>query len=246
MLSIEGLCAGYAGSDALHSVALSVRPGTIVAVVGPNGAGKSTLVNTISRLVAARKGSIRFEGEDITTLDPASAVARGIIQVPEGRQVFASMTVIENLKLGFQRLVRRRGSAKLFKQRLDYVVELFPVLAQRQSQRAGSMSGGEQQMVAMGRALMADPKLLLLDEPSLGLAPMIVDRIFEVLAALRRDGCTMLLVEQHADEALKNADYGYVVSVGRVRAEGPGPTLRGNVALGSVYLGRAAAAVAAR
>ncbi|SMH38850.1 ABC transporter ATP-binding protein [Azospirillum agricola] len=238
MLRIENLRAGYKGSDALHSVSIRVRRGTIVSVVGANGAGKSTLINTISRLVSANSGSILFEDRNITTLKPADAVEQGIVQVPEGRQLFTPLTVDENLRLGFHRLAGRPDSASLYRQRLDYVLSLFPILKERASQRSGTMSGGEQQMLAIGRALMADPKLLLLDEPSLGLAPMVVDRIFEILATLRKDGLTILLVEQHADEALQLADYGYVMAVGRVRAEGPGNALRGDPALQHSYLGR--------
>jgi branched-chain amino acid transport system ATP-binding protein len=238
MLQIENLRAGYRGSDALHSVSLSVARGTIVSVVGANGAGKSTLINTISRLVTTNSGAIQFENENILRLGPAEAVARGIVQSPEGRQLFAPLTVLENLQLGFHRLAGSRDRATLFRRRLDYVHSLFPILAERAPQRSGSMSGGEQQMVAIGRALMADPKLLLLDEPSLGLAPLIVDRIFEILATLRKDGLTILLVEQHADEALQLADYGYVLSVGRVRAEGPGETLRNDLAVRHSYLGK--------
>ena len=171
-------------------------------------------------------------------LGPADAVARGIVQSPEGRQLFAPLTVRENLQLGFHRLAGSRDRAALFRQRLDYVHSLFPILAERALQRSGSMSGGEQQMLAIGRALMADPKLLLLDEPSLGLAPMVVDRIFEILATLRKDGLTIFLVEQHADEALQLADYGYVLSVGRVRAEGSGETLRDDPAVRHSYLGK--------
>jgi branched-chain amino acid transport system ATP-binding protein len=238
MLRIENLRAGYKGSEALHSVSVSVKAGSIVAVVGANGAGKSTLVNTISRLVAASSGAIRMQDRDIVPLKPADVVDLGIVQVPEGRQLFAPLTVRENLDLGFQRLTKRPDRAALHRARLDYVYTLFPRLAEREKQRAGTMSGGEQQMVAIGRALMADPKLLLLDEPSLGLAPMVVDRIFEILDTLRRDGLTMLLVEQHADEALQLADYGYIMSVGHVRAEGPGPQLRDDPALRHSYLGR--------
>ena len=238
MLRIEDLRAGYRGSDALHAVSIKVGRGTIVSVVGANGAGKSTLINAISRVVVANSGTIRFEDEDIVKLKPADVVERGIVQVPEGRQLFTPLTVSENLQLGFHRLARRADSQRLFKQRLDYVLSLFPILKERASQRSGTMSGGEQQMLAIGRALMADPKLLLLDEPSLGLAPMVVDQIFDILAMLRKDGLTILLVEQHADEALQLADYGYVMSVGRVRAEGPGNELRGNPALQHSYLGK--------
>jgi len=238
MLRIENLRAGYRGSDALHSVSIRVERGSIVSVVGANGAGKSTLINAISRLVTANAGAIVFEGENIVKLGPADAVARGIVQSPEGRQLFAPLTVRENLQLGFHRLAALRESAAVFRRRLDYVHSLFPILAERAAQRSGSMSGGEQQMLAIGRALMADPKLLLLDEPSLGLAPMIVDRIFEILGALRKDGLTILLVEQHADEALRLADYGYVLAVGRVRAEGAGEGLRDDPAVRQSYLGK--------
>ena len=238
MLRIENLRAGYRGSDALHSVSTQVARGAIVAVAGTNGAGKSTLINVVSRLVTANSGAILFEGENIVKLGPADAVARGIVQSPEGRQLFAPLTVRENLQLGFHRLASSRDGAALFRRRLDYVHSLFPILAERALQRSGSMSGGEQQMLAIGRALMADPKLLLLDEPSLGLAPMVVDRIFEILATLRKDGLTILLVEQHADEALQLADYGYVLAVGRVRAEGSGETLRDDPAVRHSYLGK--------
>jgi branched-chain amino acid transport system ATP-binding protein len=243
MLRTENLRAGYNGSDALHSVSVQVAQGTIVSVVGANGAGKSTLINTISRLVAANAGSISFENEAIVPLKPADVVERGIVQVPEGRQLFAPLTVSENLRLGFHRLAKRKDSGALYQQRLDYVLSLFPILKERAQQRAGTMSGGEQQMLAIGRALMADPKLLMLDEPSLGLAPMVVEKIFEILSTLRKDGLTILLVEQHADEALRLADYGYIMSVGRVRAEGPGNELRGHPALQSSYLGKPSDAV---
>jgi branched-chain amino acid transport system ATP-binding protein len=211
---------------------------TIVSVVGANGAGKSTLINSISRLVTTHSGSIWFEDKNIISLKPADVVEYGIVQVPEGRQLFAPLTVSENLRLGFHRLAGRGNSAVLFKQRLEYVLSLFPILKDRASQRSGTMSGGEQQMLAIGRALMADPKLLLLDEPSLGLAPMVVDRIFDILGTLKKDGLTILLVEQHADEALQLADYGYIMSVGRVQAEGPGNDLRDDPALQHSYLGK--------
>lgn len=238
MLRTDNLRAGYKGSDALHSVSIRVPRGQIVSVVGANGAGKSTLINAISRIVAANSGGIWLEEENITGLKPADVVERGIVQVPEGRQLFAPLSVLENLQLGFHRLSGRPDSANLYKERLAYVLSLFPILGERASQRSGTMSGGEQQMLAIGRALMADPKLLLLDEPSLGLAPMVVDRIFEILGMLRKDGLTILLVEQHADEALQLADYGYIMAVGRVRAEGPGNDLRSNPALQHSYLGK--------
>lgn len=238
MLHIENLRAGYKGSDALHSVSISIGKGQIVSVVGANGAGKSTLINAISRMVTANSGVMRFEGKDILSLKPADVVELGIVQVPEGRQLFAPLTVEENLRLGFHRLARQPDAANLYRQRLDYVLSLFPKLKERITQRAGTMSGGEQQMVAVSRALMADPKLLMLDEPSLGLAPMVVDQIFDILGMLRKDGLTILLVEQHADEALQLADYGYIMAVGRVRAEGPGNDLRSDPALQHSYLGK--------
>ena len=246
MLRTENLRAGYRGSDALHSVSIHVPRGAIIAVVGANGAGKSTLINTISRLVVAHSGAIQFENQNIVGLSPPAVVERGIVQVPEGRQLFAPLSVGENLSLGFHRLARQPDAAALYRGRLDYVFSLFPILKERVNQRAGTMSGGEQQMLAIGRALMADPKLLMLDEPSLGLAPMVVDHIFEVLRTLRQDGLTILLVEQHADEALQLADYGYVMAVGHVRAQGTGNELRNNPALQHSYLGRPSDSAAAK
>jgi len=241
MLRLENISAGYNKSTALDDVSIEVPEGKIVSVVGANGAGKSTIVNTISRLVTTYSGKITFDGEDITARKPAEVVELGIVQVPEGRQLFVPLTVEENLRLGFHRLAGKPDSGKKFQDRMEYVLDLFPIMKTRINQRAGTMSGGEQQMVAVSRALMAEPKLLMLDEPSLGLAPMVVDQIFDTLAKLRTDGLTILLVEQHADEALKLADYGYIMSVGRVRAEGPGNELHDNPALHHSYLGRIAA-----
>jgi branched-chain amino acid transport system ATP-binding protein len=241
MLRLENISAGYNKSTALDDVSIEVPEGKIVSVVGANGAGKSTIVNTISRLVTTYSGKITFDGEDITARKPAEVVELGIVQVPEGRQLFVPLTVEENLRLGFHRLAGKPDSGKKFQDRMEYVLDLFPIMKTRINQRAGTMSGGEQQMVAVSRALMAEPKLLMLDEPSLGLAPMVVDQIFDILAKLRSDGLTILLVEQHADEALKLADYGYIMSVGRVRAEGPGNELHDNPALHHSYLGRVAA-----
>jgi branched-chain amino acid transport system ATP-binding protein len=237
MLKIEGLRAGYNRMNALHGVSVSIEKGSIVSAVGANGAGKSTLINAISRLVDVRSGTMTFDGVDITKLSAPEVVDLGIIQVPEGRQLFASLTVLENLKLGFTRLRGCKDAAAIYRRRLDYVLELFPRLAERASQISITLSGGEQQMVAMGRALMAEPKLLLLDEPSLGLAPMVVDRIFEVLELLRQGGMTMLLVEQHADRALELANYGYILAVGQVTAEGSGNSLRDHPAIKQSYLG---------
>jgi branched-chain amino acid transport system ATP-binding protein len=238
MLRLENINAGYNSSTVLSGVSITIKTGSIVSVVGANGAGKSTLVNTISRLVSTYSGEIRFRDRNITNLGAAEVVGLGIIQVPEGRQLFAPLTVTENLRLGFHRLAGKADSAAKYQERLDYVMHLFPRLRERAAQRAGTMSGGEQQMLAIGRALMAQPELLMLDEPSLGLAPMVVDQIFDILKGLRDDGLTILLIEQHADEALQLADYGYVMGVGKVRAEGPGNDLRNDPALKHSYLGK--------
>ena len=242
MLKVEGLRAGYGDSDVLRSVSIKIERGTVVAALGANGAGKSTLVNSISRLVNLHGGSITYDATDITRLSAPEVVELGIIQVPEGRQLFGPLTVAENLSLGFQRLRGSRASGPVFRTRLDYVYELFPRLRERAKQHAMTLSGGEQSMVALGRALMADPKILLLDEPSIGLAPLVVQQLFDVMRTLRASGLTMLLVEQHADEALELADYGYVMATGQVTAEGTGASLRNHPALQQSYLGQGTAA----
>jgi branched-chain amino acid transport system ATP-binding protein len=235
MLTVEGLTAGYGAVEVLHSVSLTVAERQIVTVIGANGAGKSTLINTVSRLLNVRSGSVTFNGTDVSRLAAPDVVDLGIIQVPEGRQLFGPLSVRENLVLGFQR--QRRRQPGTLKERLDFVHELFPRLHERAEQRAVTLSGGEQQMVAIGRALMADPQLLLLDEPSLGLAPLVIERIFEVLEKLRESGLTMLLVEQRAEVALELADYAYVLSVGRVVGEGPASRLRQDESIKKAYLG---------
>lgn len=236
MLKVEGLHAGYGKLEVVHGVSVEVAQGSIVTVVGANGAGKSTLINSISRLVNVFAGSISFNGQDIVRLTAPDVVDLGIVQIPEGRQLFGPLTVEENLQLGFYRL-RRSGKGDSFRQRLAYVHDLFPRLKERASQHAATLSGGEQQMVAMGRALMAEPRLLLLDEPSLGLAPMVVERIFEVMRTLAADGLTMILVEQHAEAALELADYAYVLSVGEVTAHGKAADLRNDPRVRQSYLG---------
>jgi branched-chain amino acid transport system ATP-binding protein len=235
MLRIEGLSAGYDSVVALRSATLELPAKAIVTVIGANGAGKSTLLNAISHVVDIYSGSVTFAGEDITRLSAPDVVGRGIIQVPEGRQLFGSLTVEENLRVGFHRL-RSHGAAKL-RERFDYVYSLFPWLKDRLHQRAVTLSGGQQQMVALGRALMAEPKILLLDEPSLGLAPIVVDQIFDILKALREQGITMLLVEQHADAALALADYAYVLATGSVAASGPAQQLKSDPRIAQLYLG---------
>jgi branched-chain amino acid transport system ATP-binding protein len=241
MLKVDGLDAGYGDSDVLRGVSIRIERGTVVALLGANGAGKSTLVNAISRLVDPHAGSILFESTDITRLSAPEVVDLGIVQVPEGRQLFGPLTVAENLSLGFQRLRGSRASGPLYRRMLDHVYALFPRLQERAKQHAMTLSGGEQSMLALGRALMADPKILLLDEPSIGLAPLIVRQLFSVMRALRESGLTMLLVEQHADEALALADYGYVMATGQITVEGSGASLRSNAALQQSYLGKTTA-----
>ena len=236
MLRIENVRSGYGKSEALHGVTLSVDEGKVVTIIGANGAGKSTLVNTISRLIPLMSGRIDFEGQDVTSLSAAQIVDLGIIQVPEGRKLFGPLTVDENLRLGAHRLGGTKA-AESVASRKKLVLEMFPRLAERSAQRAATLSGGEQQMVAIGRALMAQPRLLLLDEPSLGLAPIIVDRIFEALERLRREGLTMLLIEQRAEAALTLADYAYVMATGTIATEGPAADLRADPRLRKAYLG---------
>lgn len=238
MLKVEALRAGYGSSEVLHSVSIEVRAGTVVAALGANGAGKSTLVNAISRLVQVHGGRITFNGTDITRMSAPEVVDLGIVQVPEGRQLFGPLTVAENLSLGFQRLRRSSAAGPQFRRNLEEVYTLFPRLKERASQHAMTLSGGEQSMLAMGRALMAKPTILLLDEPSIGLAPLVVEQIFGVMRSLRETGLTMLVVEQHADEALQLADYGYVMATGQVTAEGTGAELRNHPALQQSYLGQ--------
>jgi len=235
MLRIENLRAGYGKSEALHGVSVFIGAGKVVALIGANGAGKSTLVNTISRLLPVGSGLIEFEGRDVTSLSAADMVELGVIQVPEGRKLFGSLTVDENLMLGaYSSRTSRKSSVA---SRKKFVLDLFPNLAERAQQRAATLSGGEQQMVAMGRALMAEPRLLLLDEPSLGLAPIIIDRVFETLERLRSEGLTMLLVEQRADAALSLSDYAYVMATGEISAEGKASDIRLDERVQKAYLG---------
>jgi branched-chain amino acid transport system ATP-binding protein len=229
MVTVRGVDAFYGSVQALHGVDLTIREGTIVAILGPNGAGKSTLLKTISGVVRARRGAIVVGGTDVTRADPAAIVRRGVVHCPEGRHVFPEFTVEENLRVGAY--ARGEGSAT------ERVFALFPVLAERRRQRAGTLSGGEQQMLAIGRALMARPRVLLLDEPSLGLAPILVERIFEAIARLREDGVTIALVEQNAALALAIADDAYLLSHGTVRFAGTARDLAATELLHTAYLG---------
>jgi branched-chain amino acid transport system ATP-binding protein len=233
LLLIEGLRLGYGRNDVIHGIDLRVPEGAIVSMIGANGAGKSSTLRGISGLLRPRAGSILFEGENIAGKPPHRIAQRGLVQVPEGRQVFANMTVAENLAAGAW-LVSSKAEAQ---KRLDGVLARFPRLAERLSQQAGYLSGGEQQMLAIGRALMARPKLLLLDEPSMGLAPMIVAEIFEIILQIRAKGSTILLVEQNARAALAISDYSYVVESGAIALEGAGAEIANNPAVMAAYLG---------
>ncbi len=234
MLRIENLCAGYAAMPVLHDVSLSVGAGQFVSVVGPNGAGKSTLFRTISGTVATMSGTIRFEDADLGRTPPAARAHLGIAHVPEGRQVFASLTVLENLEMGaYTDAGRRNWSANLEK-----IYTWFPVLKERSGQLAGTLSGGEQQMLAIGRGVASSPKLLMLDEPSMGLAPAVADFIFDRLLEIREQaGLTLLLVEQRVAEALEFADHGYVLETGRVVLKGSSRDLRNDDRIRRAYLG---------
>ena len=236
MLKIRNLYAYYGSVQALSGVTCHINAGEVVALIGANGAGKTTLLNAICGLVR-REGEILFSERSLTGLAPEEIVGLGISQVPEGRQLFAPMTVAENLELGAYRR-RRRGAREAIQADLERVFQLFPHLQDRLQQPAGTMSGGEQQMLAIGRALMARPRLLLLDEPSLGLAPLVVEDILATLAVLRNEGVTILLVEQNARAALKVADRAYVLETGRIILGGAARDLLSDRQVTRAYLGR--------
>jgi branched-chain amino acid transport system ATP-binding protein len=232
MLTLQGLSARYGAIEALRGVDMDVRPGEIVTLIGANGAGKTTLLMTICGQPKAAAGTITFDGQDITSLPTDEIVRRGVALVPEGRRIFARMTVYENLQLGA--LV---AGEKNFVQDLERVCVLFPRLKERLNQRGGTLSGGEQQMLAIARALMSRPKLLLLDEPSLGLAPLVVKQIFATLAEInKRDGMTIFLVEQNAHLALRLAHRGYVLVTGKIVMSGTGAELLANPEIRAAYL----------
>ncbi len=233
MLRLEDVHVAYGAIRAVKGISLEVQDRELVALVGSNGAGKTTTLRAVSGLFRPRAGSIQYDGADLTRLAPHEIVARGISQSPEGRQIFGSLTVRENLMLG---AVRRKDRAALGDD-LDRIFDLFPVLKERIGQSGGTLSGGEQQMLAIGRALMARPRLLLLDEPSLGLAPLLVQRIFDVVARLKAEGVTILLVEQNARKALEVADRAYVLETGRIVLQGPARELAANPEVERAYLG---------
>jgi branched-chain amino acid transport system ATP-binding protein len=234
VLKIRSLDVAYGGLHALRGVSLDVERGQFVAVVGPNGAGKTTLFKTISGVVTPSAGAISYNGRDLLAVPPAERAQLGIAHVPEGRQVFASMTVMENLEMG---AYTRNGQAR-WGETLPMILALFPVLAERRDQLAGTLSGGEQQMLAIGRGLASAPELLMLDEPSMGLAPAIVDAIFERIHQIHtQHGLTILLVEQRVAEALETCDHGYVLETGRVSMEGNHTTLMSDERVPRAYLG---------
>jgi branched-chain amino acid transport system ATP-binding protein len=233
LLHIDGLRAGYGKVEVLHGVSLSVPEGSMVAIVGPNGAGKTTLMGAVMGLLPRSGGEVRYNGSGAGTTE--ALVASGAVLVPERRALFADMSVEDNLQLGFY--VRHRSGERDIQQSLREVFAIFPRLQERRRQLAGTLSGGERQMLALGRALMARPKLLLLDEPSLGLAPLIVREIFRVLADLRAKGLSILLVEQNVRAALQVSDYGYVLEMGEIAIEGPSTQLAGDARVVETYLG---------
>jgi len=233
MLEIKELSVSYGAIEAVQNISLMVPPRAIVALIGTNGAGKSTTLRTICGLIRPKSGQINFEGADITRLPPQDIVKLGISMVPEGRKVFTDLTVHENLILG----AYLRNDKEQVAHAMDEVFSLFPRLKERQRQLAGTLSGGEQQMLAVGRALMADPKLLLMDEPSLGLAPVLVKEIFSLIRDINKRGKTLLLIEQNARAALTVADYAYVLEAGRIVMEGTGADLLQNDEVRKIYLG---------
>jgi len=232
LLELQGLKAGYGRVEVLRGVDLHVNAGEIVALLGSNGAGKSTLNNTVSGLVRATTGRVMFDGSDLTNCPSRQVVQAGLIQVPEGRRIFPNLTVRENLELGAFRRARERRSTNL-----DKVYTIFPRLKERVAQLAGTMSGGEQQMLAIGRGLMAEPKLLILDEPSLGLSPLLVEELFGLIRRLHREGLTVLLVEQNVGQSLEIADRAYVMENGSIRFSGPPAELLASADLKRAYLG---------
>ncbi len=232
MFEIKNLFVNYGGIEAVRDISFSVEEGKIVTLIGANGAGKSTTLRTIAGLVKAKSGTIEFMGEKITGKDPASIVGKGITLVPEGRKIFPDLTVLENLKIGAY--LRSDDISK----DLEWVYSLFPRLKERSWQYGGTLSGGEQQMLAVGRALMSRPKMIMMDEPSLGLAPLIVRDIFSIIKEINKEGVTILLVEQNANMALQVADMAYVMETGRITLSGKGSELIDNEDIKKAYLGK--------
>lgn len=233
MLNIKNLSVKYDTIRVVHDVSLNIENGELIALIGANGAGKSTILKTISGLIRPESGQIFFEGEEITKLPSHEIVEKGIIHVPEGRQIFAKMTIEENLRLG----AYQQKDKHLIKEKMELAFSLFPILKQRIRQLAGTLSGGEQQMLAIGRALQGNPKLLLLDEPSMGLSPLMTQQVFDVLQKLKDSGITMLLVEQNAYDALEISDRTYILETGRIIMEGESSKLIEDPKVKEAYLG---------
>jgi branched-chain amino acid transport system ATP-binding protein len=233
LLEIENLHVSYGAIVALRGISFQVQAGQVVSLIGANGAGKSTTINTLSGLIKPRKGAIRFDGHDLTGWRADRVARQGLIQVPEGRQIIATLTVQENLEMG----AYLRKDQDAVRRDIEAVFERFPRLQERRKQKAGSLSGGEQQMLAVGRALLASPRLLMLDEPSMGLAPLLVNEIFEIIRSIKDEGKTILLVEQNARKALEIADYAYVLERGQIVHAGPAADLRQDQAIIKAYLG---------
>lgn len=232
-LEITGLHSGYGDIEVLRGVDLKLPPQSVVALVGSNGAGKTTLLKSVSGLLKTQQGNIQLEGTDLTNLKPHKIVEAGFVQSPEGKQLFSEMTIYENLLVGAHSARARHKRAET----IEEVYDLFPILKERHNQMAGTLSGGQQQMLAVGRALMALPRVLALDEPSLGLAPIMVDRLLEAIGRIRHKDLSILIIEQNVFQVLKMADYGYVLENGVVSIEGTGPELLENSHLRSTYLG---------
>jgi branched-chain amino acid transport system ATP-binding protein len=235
LLELRDVTVSYGRIEALHGISLVVREGELVTLLGSNGAGKTTTMRAISGLHQVGKGSIWFEGRDITDKKAHKRVLDGLIQAPEGRGVFPGMTVTENLEMGCYG--RKFPSRAEYRAKLDWVFETFPRLAERRAQVGGTLSGGEQQMLAIGRALMARPRVLLLDEPSMGLAPMIIQQIFRIISDINQQGTTVLLVEQNAQQALSRSDRAYILETGTITREGPAPALLDDDSVRAAYLG---------
>ena len=234
LLKVTDLVVSYGGIEALKGISFEVDEGQIVTLIGANGAGKSTTLRTISGLVPPKDGRIYFEGRDITDYNTQKIVETGIAMVPEGRRVFANLTVLENLRIG----AYLRKDKEVIEQDINYVYDLFPRLKERSWQLAGTLSGGEQQMLAVGRAVMTRPKLIMMDEPSLGLAPLVVKDIFKIIQTLKSTGMTVLLIEQNANAALHACDYAYVMETGRITTSGTGDELLASEAIQEAYLGK--------
>jgi branched-chain amino acid transport system ATP-binding protein len=236
MLSINNLVVSYGGIEALKGISLDVEEGKIVTLVGANGAGKSTMLRSIMGLVKPKSGSIKYNDKDLLTIKTKNMVDNGVVLVPEGRRVFSNLSVIENLKIG----AFTRKDEKNIKSDIEWIYSLFPRLKERSWQSAGTLSGGEQQMLAVGRALMSRPKLLMMDEPSLGLAPLVVKDIFSIIKEVHKQGVTVLLIEQNANAALHIADVGYVIETGNIKLKGSGKDLLSNEEVKKAYLGETA------